>query len=72
MDHDPAVVARGSAPLHDPFPTTALFARQYVDMTRGRVEGLLAAFPKLIGSASASSQHTYVETDVVRYARAPP
>ena len=46
-------------------PPTALFARQYVDMTRGRVEGLMAAFPKLVGSTSAS-QHTYVETDAVR------
>jgi len=43
----------------------ALFARQFVDMKRGRVEGLLAAFPKLVGSAG-SSQHTYVETDAVR------
>jgi hypothetical protein len=33
-------------------------------MNRLRVEGLLAAFPKLIGHAK---QHTYVETDAVRY-----
>ena len=35
-----------------------------------RVEGLLAAFPKLVASetaASAHKQHTYVETDTVRY-----
>lgn len=34
-------------------------------MNRLRVEGLLAAFPKLVGHSS--SQHTYVETDSVRY-----
>lgn len=33
-------------------------------MNRLRVEGLLAAFPKLVGH---SKQHTYVETDSVRY-----
>lgn len=44
----------------------SLFSRQYVDLSRGRVEGLLAAFPKLLGTASAA-QHTYVETDAVRY-----
>ena len=41
-----------------------------------RVEGLLAAFPKLVASeaggaaaaaaAASSKQHTYVETDTVR------
>jgi len=43
----------------------ALVARQFVEMTRIRIEGLLAAFPKLLGSTSA--QHTYVETESVRY-----
>jgi hypothetical protein len=33
-------------------------------MNRLRVEGLLAAFPKLVGHAK---QHTFVETDAVRY-----
>ena len=33
-------------------------------MTRIRIEGLLAAFPKLVNS---SKQHTYVETENVRY-----
>lgn len=37
-------------------------------MNRLRVEGLLAAFPKLIGHAK---QHTYVETDAVRYVYQP-
>jgi uncharacterized membrane protein YgcG len=37
-------------------------------MNRLRVEGLLAAFPKLVGHAK---QHTYVETDTVRYVYQP-
>lgn len=40
-------------------------SRQFVDMmSRIRIEGLLAAFPKLIG---AGKQHTYVEAENVRY-----
>eukprot|EP01080_Neovahlkampfia_damariscottae_P008088 gene8088-12549_t len=46
----------------------ALFARQFTEMTRVRVEGLLSAFPKLMDS---SSQHTYVETETVRYVYQP-
>lgn len=42
----------------------ALVSRQYMDMSRIRIEGLLAAFPKLVG---AGKQHTYVETENVRY-----
>lgn len=37
-------------------------------MNRLRVEGLLAAFPKLMG---VQQQHTYVETDTVRYVYQP-
>mmetsp|Transcript_7268 Transcript_7268/g.22373 ORF Transcript_7268/g.22373 Transcript_7268/m.22373 type:complete len:427 (-) Transcript_7268:11-1291(-) len=40
-------------------------ARQFVEMNRLRVEGLLAAFPKLMGSGN--KQHTFIETDTVRY-----
>jgi hypothetical protein len=38
-------------------------------MNRLRIEGLLAAFPKLVGLTN--KQHTYVETDTVRYVYQP-
>ncbi|VDN55132.1 unnamed protein product [Dracunculus medinensis] len=49
-----------------------LFARIFIsDMTKARLEGLLDAFPKLIASEKceffAQRQHTFVETDSVRY-----
>lgn len=46
------------------FLSAALVSRQFVDMSRIRIEGLLAAFPKLVGTGK---QHTYVETENVRY-----
>ena len=51
----------------------SLLARQFVEMPRLRVEGLLGAFPKLVGSdkSGASKQHTFVETDSVRYVYLP-
>ena len=56
----------------------SLLSRQFVEMSRTRIEGILASFPKLIGLTGGSSvgangavasghQHTYVETENVRY-----
>jgi len=47
-----------------------LLSRQFIEMPRMRIEGLLAAFPKLITSQH-SQQHTFVETDTVRYVYQP-
>ncbi|XP_073045619.1 coatomer subunit delta-2-like [Primulina eburnea] len=46
----------------------AIVSRQFVDMSRIRIEGYLAAFPKLVGTGK---QHTYVETENVRYVYQP-
>jgi hypothetical protein len=55
-------------PLTFFFLVAVLVSRQFVDMTRIRIEGLLAAFPKLVGTGK---QHTYVETENVRYVYQP-
>ncbi|KAF4612121.1 hypothetical protein D9613_004383 [Agrocybe pediades] len=46
----------------------AVISRQFRDMTRTRIESLLASFPKLIPT---NTQHTSVETDEVRYVYQP-
>jgi len=43
----------------------AIMARQFISMTRIRIEGLLAAFPKLM-SGGRNTQHTFIETESVR------
>ncbi|TFK69053.1 hypothetical protein BDN72DRAFT_841024 [Pluteus cervinus] len=46
----------------------AVISRQFRDMTRTRIESLLASFPKLIPT---NTQHTSVETAEVRYVYQP-
>ncbi|KAG6873064.1 hypothetical protein C0995_003370 [Termitomyces sp. Mi166 len=46
----------------------AVVSRQFRDMSRARIESLLASFPKLI---PANTQHTSVETSDVRYVYQP-
>ena len=46
----------------------AVISRQFREMTGSRIEALLASFPKLITSGS---QHTFVETDAVRFVYQP-
>ncbi|KAF9947364.1 hypothetical protein BGZ65_008869 [Modicella reniformis] len=46
----------------------ALISRQFREMTRTRIEGLIASFPKL---TSTGQQHTTIETEHVRYVYQP-
>lgn len=52
--------------LHCKHP--AVISRQFREMQRSRIEGLLASFPKL---TSTGHQHTTVETEHVRYVYQP-
>ncbi|KAJ7281503.1 hypothetical protein C8J57DRAFT_1123330 [Mycena rebaudengoi] len=48
----------------------AVVSRQFLDMSRTRIESLLASFPKLLPPPS-STQHTLIETPDVRYVYQP-
>ena len=49
----------------------ALLSRQFVDMNRLRVEGLLAAFPKLQGTGAARREnHRCLHSMLIRHLRA--
>ncbi|ORX98913.1 clathrin adaptor, mu subunit [Basidiobolus meristosporus CBS 931.73] len=45
-----------------------VISRQFLEMPRSRIEGLLASFPKLTGTGQ---QHTTIETDNIRYVYQP-
>lgn len=50
----------------------AIVSRQFIEMSRARIEGLLSAYPKLMNSDSkGTKQHTFVETESVRYVYQP-
>ncbi|CAD5218898.1 unnamed protein product [Bursaphelenchus okinawaensis] len=49
-----------------------LLCRTFVsEMTRGRLQGLVDTFPKLVIGEKNQKEHTYVETDSVRYVYQP-
>ena len=47
---------------------TDIFMRAFVELSKSRMESLANSFAKLCLDTTKDSQHTYVETDSVRYA----
>lgn len=47
-----------------------ILARQFVDVSRTRIESLLSAFPRLLETA-VNSQVTFIDADTVRYVYQP-
>lgn len=55
-----AVCTKGGKPL---------VSRQFVELSRPRVEGLFVSFPKLV--SESKGEHTFIDTDTVRYVYQP-
>lgn len=49
----------------------AIVSRQFIEMSRSRIESLITAFPKLVFNVGSGDQHTFVEVDTVRYVYQP-
>ena len=54
-----AVISRGGR---------ILLGRAFIDLSKSRLEGYLQSFPKLVG---VDSQHTFIETESIRYVYQP-
>ena len=47
---------------------TAILSRQFLEISKGRIEGMLSAFPKFL---SSDKEHTFIETETARYVYQP-
>lgn len=48
-----------------------LFARQYLEVSRLQIEGLLSMFAKRVSDGKGKTDHTFIETDSVRFVYQP-